>query len=69
MASSCRGAPHEPTYVQCKGTVTNHSGDPYGAFTVCDTCGRYVAGAHPEDRRCKALSCEVCGQPSAVDAD
>ena len=46
MASSCEGAAHEPTYARCRGTVTNHSGDPYGAFTVCDTCGRYVAG-HP----------------------
>jgi hypothetical protein len=64
MASACQGAPHESRYVQCVGTVTNHSGDPYGAFHVCDTCGRYVAGhVSGDDRRCGAQTCAVCGQP------
>lgn len=62
----CQGAPHESTYVRCAGTVTNHRGDPYGAFTVCDTCGTFSKGNREDaGMRCLATWCAVCGQPGA----
>jgi hypothetical protein len=58
MASSCRGAAHEPGYVRCEGSVSNHSGDPYGAFTVCDARERHIAGHRlGPDMRCTTQAC------------